>query len=118
MYKNMKYADALHLYDDALDLLSRVEESAEFGIDQRKDMEATLLFNKASTYWKLSQKAQNISTNPTETDDVEDVDIDASLSGKIFELQLCEQACEAALVVKPGHLKAFFRLVCAMVSLG
>ena len=115
MYKNMKYADALSLYDNTLDLLSRVKESAEFGIDQRKDMEATLLFNKASTYWKLSQK---VSTNLAESDDVEDVDIDASLSDKIFELQLCEQACEAALIVKPDHLKAFFRLVCAMVSLG
>ena len=118
LFKSKRYVDALVLYDKGLKTLENVE------IDEtsKADMMATLYFNKASTFWKLYQEsaASNLSSSsiPSDPDDIDDIELDTSLSDKIFELQRCEQACEAALDIRPHHIKAFFRLINVIIALG
>ena len=122
LFKSKKYSEALILYERALETLVKVEENVgTSAVESKSDMEATLHFNKASTFWKLSQESSigvSTSSSSSNPDDIDEFDFDVSLSDKIFELQRCEQACEAALNIDPYHIKAFFRLINAIIALG
>lgn len=125
MFKNKSYNAALELYDACIDSMSRVSVDACSGGESpeliHRDLETTLHFNKASCFWKLSQESASASaiiSSAEDDDDNDDIDIDSSLTDKIYELQRCEQSCQAALRLNPTHIKSFFRLVYVMVALG
>lgn len=110
-FKAKQYSAALGIYDQALDILNTRLSSSE--ID--RELVSTLHFNKASTFWKLSQQVADVAVSEVLASEL---DLNSSISDKIYDLQRCEQACQATLAIIPSHIKAFFRLISVKLALG